>query len=385
MRTIKPPSPWLTALAGLLCLVIAMGISRFLLTPMLPVMQRAQGLSLVSGAWLAAATNIGYLIGALSCLALKQRPIALLRAGVLIAALFTLAMGLTEQQPAWLLFRFLIGAASAWIMVYGTALVTAQLHRVGSTRLDGVFFAGTGVGIAVTGVLVPMLASLQFGPGAIWIGFGAVAALLLVPIWLQVKEVPAAASTPTTGPALPPGALPLIIAYGLIGFSYAIPATFLPLIARQLLQVPVLADRLWPLYGVAAAVTTLVLPHIGLPPKGNRPALGVCQLGMLIGILLCLSWPGVASVTIATLLLGSALMAVVMLTMREAHRIAVGSATALVAALTSAFGLGQIVGPVVAGYAAEHSGSFIGALWIAVAALLIGLVAALWPERTTPR
>lgn len=380
MRNALPPSPWLTALAGLLCLVIAMGISRFLLTPMLPVMQRAQGLSLVTGAWLAAATNLGYLVGALSCLALRQRPIALLRAGIAIAALFTLAMGLTEHRPAWLLFRFLIGAASAWIMVYGTALITAQLHREGQTRLDGVFFAGTGVGIAVTGALVPLMAAQQLGPGAIWIAFGALAALLLAPIWLQVEDI---ATTGAAGArsALPGGALPLIIAYGLIGFSYAIPATFLPLIARQLLQAPALADRLWPLYGVAAAATTLTLPHLGLPGRANRPALAVCQLGMLIGLLACVLAPGMASVTLATLLLGSALMAVVMLTMREAHRIAVGSATVLVAWLTSAFGLGQIIGPVVAGYAADHSGSFIGALLIAVAALVAGIVAALWPAR----
>lgn len=381
----KSPSPWLTALAGLLCLVIAMGISRFLLTPMLPLMQRTQGLGLVTGAWLAAATNLGYLAGALSCLTLKQRPNALLRAGVLIAALFTLAMGLTEQRSAWLVFRFAIGAASAWIMVYGTALVTAQLHRAGSARLDGVFFAGTGVGIAVTGLWVPTLAALHWAPGTIWIGFGALSALLLVPIWLQLRDNPIGAHAPTTSAALPAGALPLITAYGLIGFSYATPATFLPLIARQLLQEPALADRLWPLYGVAAAVTTLVLPHLGLSPRRNRAALAVCQLGMLMGLMACVLAPSVASIALATLLQGSALMAVVMLTMREAHRLAVGSATALVAWLTSAFGLGQIIGPVVAGYAADHSGSFIGALLIAAGALLIGIVSALWPQPVAPR
>ncbi|EQD69563.1 membrane protein containing DUF1228, partial [mine drainage metagenome] len=63
------------ALTGMILLAIALGIGRFLLTPLLPVMQADAGLSLVGGGWLASVNNLGYLAGALLCIvvALPQR------------------------------------------------------------------------------------------------------------------------------------------------------------------------------------------------------------------------------------------------------------------------------------------------------------------------
>ena len=55
---------------GLLALASAMGIGRFSLTPILPLMQQDAGLSLTVGGWLATSNYIGYLLGALVCIAL---------------------------------------------------------------------------------------------------------------------------------------------------------------------------------------------------------------------------------------------------------------------------------------------------------------------------
>ncbi|MGH6739234.1 MAG: YbfB/YjiJ family MFS transporter, partial [Bradyrhizobium sp.] len=54
---------------GLLALASAMGIGRFSLTPLLPLMQQDAHLTLIVGGWLATGNYIGYLLGALLCIA----------------------------------------------------------------------------------------------------------------------------------------------------------------------------------------------------------------------------------------------------------------------------------------------------------------------------
>ena len=59
---------------GLLALASAMGIGRFSLTPILPLMQHDAGLTLAQGGWLACANYLGYLAGALICIVVALAP-----------------------------------------------------------------------------------------------------------------------------------------------------------------------------------------------------------------------------------------------------------------------------------------------------------------------
>src|SRR6201996_3821455 len=115
----KPPAISAAAAAsiGLLALASAMGIGRFSLTPILPLMQQDAHLSLTVGGWLATANYIGYLAGALMCIALTPRPALSIRWGLAGVGVTTLAMGLADWPPLWLALRFLSGAASAFVLV----------------------------------------------------------------------------------------------------------------------------------------------------------------------------------------------------------------------------------------------------------------------------
>lgn len=62
------------ALVGLLGLASAMGVGRFAFTPLLSLMQEAGTLSLPEGGTLARANYLGYLLGALVCMALALGP-----------------------------------------------------------------------------------------------------------------------------------------------------------------------------------------------------------------------------------------------------------------------------------------------------------------------
>jgi sugar phosphate permease len=110
-------SPVARALAGLAALAVAMGIGRFAFTPVLPMMLRDAGLSLAAGGLLASANYLGYLLGALSAMAVRIRPERAIRGGLLAIGIATLAMGLPLPFAAWLLLRLLAGVASAWVLI----------------------------------------------------------------------------------------------------------------------------------------------------------------------------------------------------------------------------------------------------------------------------
>src|SRR5215470_7653933 len=81
---------------GLLALASAMGIGRFSLTPILPLMQQDAGLSFAVAGWMATANYLGYLLGALVCIVLPPRPALGMRWGLVGVAATTLAMGLVN-------------------------------------------------------------------------------------------------------------------------------------------------------------------------------------------------------------------------------------------------------------------------------------------------
>src|ERR1700757_1647749 len=87
---------------GLLALASAMGIGRFSLTPILPLMQEDAHLTLAVGGWLATSNYIGYLLGALVCVALTPRPSLSIRCGLVGVGLTTLLMGCSEWPRLWL-------------------------------------------------------------------------------------------------------------------------------------------------------------------------------------------------------------------------------------------------------------------------------------------
>lgn len=375
---------WGVGLAGLLSLALAMGVGRFAFTPLLPLMVRAGQLDVGMGGWLAAANHAGYLLGALTAARLALAPQRLGLLGLAIMALGTAAMGLAGTGPLWLGLRFVAGVASAWVMVSTSAWCLARLAQLGWPAGAGVVYAGVGVGIACAGLLCwqvpasPAALWLQLGIGSL-AGLGVVAAL--VPRASLQGAAAVAAVEPHRGAGLPRG---LVLCYGVLGFGYVVPATFLPALARSVVDDPAVFGAAWPVFGLAAALSTL-WAALALHRVARRRVLAGSHLLMAVGCLLPVLHLSVSTVMVAALLVGGTFMVASLAGLQEAHALAAGRPPArAMGRMTTAFAVGQLAGPALsaallrpAGPSPAFSGLFIA---LAVAAGALGL-SAVWLAR----
>lgn len=370
-------SAWVSALVGLAALAVAIGIGRFAFTPILPMMHEDFGLSVSEGGWLASANYVGYFIGGLSAIGMQVRPNIAIRAGLLVIGLSTLAMGLERQFTVWVVLRTVAGVASAWVLVFVSAWALERLALVGRAKLGGTVYAGVGMGIVVAGSACLVVMSLQARSVYAWLSLGVMSIVVTAVIWPLAKANPSSsqAPLPTTAPADLSSSefWRLVLCYGAFGFGYIIPATFLPVMAKKVIPDPLLFGWAWPVFGAAAAISTILAAQLKQFLSHRTIWIGGCVV-MALGVVIPLVAPGLSGIMMAALFVGGTFMVITMAGMQEARKVAGPHARALMAAMTSVFALGQILGPVIVSFLVESTGGFTPALIVAAAMLVLSAV-----------
>jgi MFS family permease len=155
--------PRLLAIGGLLAMASAVGIGRFIYTPILPPMAESLHLTKGEAGLIASANFLGYLAGAVAaaCPRLRGNPRAWLLAALAVSAITTGAMAWPSGMSAFLALRFIGGVASAYALVLASSLVLERLAASGHGGLSAIHFSGVGTGIAVSAVLTWALAAGQ--------------------------------------------------------------------------------------------------------------------------------------------------------------------------------------------------------------------------------
>lgn len=381
---VRTASPLGKALAGLAALAVAMGIGRFAFTPILPMMQQDAGLSIAAGGLLASANYLGYLLGALSATVVRFAPERAIRAGLLAVGVVTLAMALPLPFSIWLLLRLLAGVASAWLLISVSAWGLEALAVYQRPFLNSLVFAGVGSGIGTAGLVC--LALNEETSSQAWAALGGLALVVTGLIWRVFGHTRAAAATKPSGHARyrwDSQSVRLVLCYGVTGFGYIIPATFLPVMAKQALHGSPLFGWSWPVFGLAAALSTLAVAPL-VKRAGNRSVWIASHFIMAFGIVLPAIWMGLPAIILAALCVGGTFMVVTLTALQEARRIAAQNATVLIAAMTSSFAAGQIIGPLTVSAGLGGSGSFSVALAVA-AAMLAASALLLMTEKSTER
>ena len=343
------------------------------MTPILPMMQEG-GLSLAEGGWLAAANYFGYLAGALSTIWLNVNASRAIRAALLVIGLSTLAMGLVDGFAFWLVLRTLAGVASAWVLVFVSAWTLERLAKLHRPQLGGVLYAGVGTGVAIAGIACLVVMQAGSTADAAWIALGALALAMAGTIWMSFTfEKKPSAQTSEETHARAAGWL-LILCYGAYGFGYIVPATFLPAMARQIIAEPLAFGSAWPIFGLAAALSTLVASRFGASTSPRRVWM-LCMLLMALGVAAPLFLPGLGGILISAVLVGATFVTITLAGMQEARRLYGPAARPVMAAMTSAFAVGQLVGPTLIALVERLPHGFTMVLVAATAGLLVGAAA----------
>ncbi|CAA9563880.1 MAG: Uncharacterized MFS-type transporter [uncultured Thermomicrobiales bacterium] len=369
---------------GILALAAAMGIGRFAYTPILPAMLADRRLDAAQAGLLAAANYAGYLAGAVLVAALvtPSAQAGVLRASAVAVAVTTALMAMTGPA-AWGVVRFLAGVAGAGVFVLASGLVLDDLRRQGRASLSGWLFSGVGLGIAISGFVVRATGG-ALGWRGDWAVLALVAAVAIYPAWrwlpaARSRSAPTRSALPTEMGAPPRGLVLLFAAYFFEGVGYIVSGTFLSAIVERTPGSEGLGASVWIVAGLAA-IPAGVLWSAAARRVGYARALAGAYLLQACGIVLPAVGGGAPAFASAALF-GGTFVGITTLTLTLAGQLTPHRSASLIGALTAVYGLGQVIGPVLAGLIADRAEGFGPALAAAAVIVLLGgsLAAAIRP------
>ncbi len=302
-----------------------MGIGRFVYTPLLPLMQRDVGFGPDTAGLIASVNFVGYLLGSIAAVLVPKGRARLIafRGALIVSIVTTFATGLTESIPLWLILRGLAGLASAFVFLFAAAMVAEALAEAGQNARVGWLFGGVGLGIAMSGLLV-RLAGGMLDSSQLWMAAGLISLVPLPFILSTVKDTHLPPSRDDSRAGRLPRPLPLwalLMNYACEGFGYSIVATFIVAIVKA---------------------------------RPGMEAVGAAWAALLSAIFF-----------------GGTFMAITALILAVGRQGARGQGFAV---LTAGFGVGQIAGPLAAGYLMARQANFNDALFVSAGVVLIGLI-----------
>ena len=357
----------LPAAAGLATLAVVMGIGRFVFTPLLPGMMETHGFDEEVAGIMAAWNYAGYLAGVLLMRNEKpgMRRYRFLVANLALSLATTAGMGWVSSVPLWHAMRFFSGLASGACFVLCSSIVLDALAAVGRPVLAGFVYSGVGIGIALGGSMAPAMEGL-LGPDKAWVGMGSfcIPLALFAFVFLHPKTAPA--PVPASEPArIADDAasskkrfayLILLVSYFLEGFGYIIGATFLVALVKTTTDSVALANVSWIVTGLAAAVSA---PLWRIAARSNYLRMLVAAFLLQgVGVLLPALSSAPAMVLAGGLLLGGTFMGITVLSLQYGVSLSGKPSAHTVAVMTALYGVGQIIGPFVAGMTAKGGAGF---------------------------
>jgi predicted MFS family arabinose efflux permease len=375
------------ALGLALAPVVALGFSRFAYALLLPPMRDDLGWSYTRAGGMNTANAIGYIAGAAGGAWLAKR-LGIRRAFIATLALSAVALtatAATSDYVALLALRATGGVATAVAFVVGSSL--AARLRPGVLP---VYFAGVGIGIVLSGIVVPSALdggapdSWRLG----WLLLGLASLLALVPAWLAARAVPETGARPVA--ALSGGDLrklaPTLAGYALFGAGYVSYMTFVIALLRGQSLPDWVPDAFWLVLGTSSAAFIGPWGRFLARSRGGNGKAVVSGV-VLAGTLPILLAPGPVAALASAVIFGSAFMAgPAAVTAISRHVLPPGAWTAGIAVMTTGFALGQAVGPLVSGLLSDGSGGLKAGLWLSpillAAAAAVSLLQAHHPHHS---
>jgi predicted MFS family arabinose efflux permease len=377
------PNPLWKALSLSLGAAVALGFARFAYALLLPAMRQDLGWNYTLAGGMNTANAAGYLLGSLLAAPCMAR-LGVRRSftvSIFLTALALLACGFSQSYTILLLLRLLAGASGAVVFIGGGALAAQMAsHTPGqSATVLGVYFAGAGIGIFLSGLGLPALlgSDVRFWTQA-WILLGAAS---LVAWWVarnaanSVEEPPKPASG--AAGALRWGPLvPTMVAYFFFALGYIAYMTFVVAFVRTQGAGTGFISLFWAVLGMAAVGGPRVWgARIQRSPDGS--ALSTVLLTLTVGAVLPLVSGFPPLMLVSAALFGASFLSVVTSITSLTRRFFPPSAWPLgIAVMTVVFAAGQTLGPLLSGALSDSAGGLRLGLGLSAGVLLVGAAVA---------
>ena len=381
--------PLAAALIFATAIAVVNGFGRFAYALLLPVMRDDLAWDYALSGWLNTANSLGYGVGALAGLFLlsRFRPATLFVAGLIMTVVTLLLCGITRDLWLMMFWRFACGVGSAWVFACGGALVAAHYAKdpAQSAAAIAVYYAGGGLGIALSGVLLyPVLGTVggqHWSWAAGWVVLGLAAlALSIAPSRLALR-MGGQTSTLSAEKLRWRDYSPILVAYFLFGVGYIVYVTFVIAWLKEMRMGFDVSVVVWLVLGMASMASGYVWRKAMSRwwPVHTFAAVTVCTA---VGTVLPLLSNHVAMLLLSAVLVGGSFF------MAPGAMMALARSTLpphlwakAMSLFTFVFAIGQSVGPVAAGWIADHHGLSWAMGAGAITLLVCAGVALLQPHR----
>ncbi len=261
-------------------------------------------------------------------------------------------------------------------MLLGSGLVLGWLMRQGRRPELGLYFIGLGLGIVVSALGAWGLSQMWPTWSDQWLAFAALGLVFFVPAWKWRPPVPpqvvVAHDAVASGLGSRRWAWTMLTSYFAAGWGFVISATFtVAIVERE----PALAGQgplAWAMVGMAAMPAVFIWDLVARRVGDKRAlllAFGLQTLSVMLPAMSGELWAALAG----AVGYGATFIGIVSMTLALVGRRAPNNPGKAMAKLTLSYGAAQMLAPVVAGYMAQTTGTFKGALWLTAGVMAAGM------------
>jgi predicted MFS family arabinose efflux permease len=336
-------------LAGILALVVGVGVARFVFTSLLPAMLE-DSINIAFAGVLASINYLGYISGSVFSIFIKDihSKVKYFRLGLFLCVVSSFVLGITENSTLWIIARLLAGFGAAMALVVGSAVVMLKLKSTNKTKAMGIHFSGLGFSILITDLVTRGV----FYYGGDWRDawlilaiMGAFLSCYSVYILRFDKQPKNEVVKHKFDKSLfSPMVIILILAYFTEGVGMVVQATFLPDIVNSLDGLDGYGGYVWLAVGLAGIPSCIIWMRLA-NRFGSINIMIVAMLLQIIGILIPTFSSNIIMNLISGLLFGATFIGLVALFMNFGGQLSKNNPVFIMGAITSAYGIGQIIAP----------------------------------------
>ena len=392
---------WIVLTVGTLVVFGALGLARFGYTVVLPAMQTGLEMDNTQAGVLATSNLVGYLTLSVlgGALAAKFGPRLVITTGLVLAGVGMLLTGMVEHILPAALWRAVTGIGSGASNVPMMALLAAWFVSRRRGLATGIAATGSSIGLITVGPLVPRILEEYAGRGwrVSWLIFGAATLIIALLAGMSLRNRPGDLGLEALGEAngkrisgpqtgllewgrvyRAPEVWYLGLVYVAFGFSYIIYLTFFTkFLISEGSYTQAAAGTLFMTMGWFSLLCGLVWGAVS-DIIGRRRTLIIVYLIHALAFSMFGLWRTPTGFTISAILFGItawSIPAIMAATCGDV--LGPRLAPAALGFITLFFGVGQAIGPSVAGVMADASGTFVSAYLLAAFVAVLGAAGSL--------